>query len=242
MKICLVVAVVSSALGCAAEAVTAPPPAPLPNNGSPGPAPTGSHERLSATALAGPYASAQAACEAAAQASGRPKPAAPCATTAITVTPAAPFSAVILRADDPSDPRFAGSGSFFLAVSHAGAWFVAPKPIDQINGAAGHMYLPEVTPLASTGVAAPRGGVRALIRLRDATSSVCNACEGPEREKRTPAQTRAIWIACGLGQAGKPACIAPIETDEKGSASLANDTLSITTAPGAAPKVYEIAF
>ncbi|APR80967.1 Hypothetical protein A7982_06314 [Minicystis rosea] len=249
MKIRITAALVLFVLGCAAEGAGAPSvqiPAVSASSAPAASAPAASapaiaRERLAVTTFAGPHATLDAACEAAVQAAGRPKPSAPCVATTIAIAPPPPFSARILRAPDASDPRFAGSGTFLLALGNGGAWFVAPKPIDQINGGAGHMYLPEVTLREASGVALPRGGVLALIGLHDVTSSVCTGCTGPDHDKRTPVETRSLWMVCGLDRAGKPACTAPISTGEKASASLTGDTLSIHV-PGAASKLYEVVF
>lgn len=227
-KILTAAATALLALGCV-EAGAAPPPAP----------PKRAHDHLQAAALAGPYPTVDAACAAALKASGLP--ARPCAATALAAVAGAPYGAALLRSEDPSDPRYAGSGAFFMALGAEGAWFVTPRPLDQQNGGAGHMYLPALTP-ASAKAVTTGGAALVLYRFTDATSSVCNACEGPEHDKRTPVQTEAVFLVCGRDRAGKPACTAPQKLDTKSALALAPDgTLSLGV-PGAAAKEYEIVF
>jgi hypothetical protein len=238
----------AAALGCAPEmAASAPPNQPPAGSNTPpaagsttptagSSAPHATAPRLTATALSGPHATLEAACTAGLQAAGLPKPAAPCRATPIALGAGATFGAALLRAEDTSDPRYAGSGAFFLAVGHEGAWFVVPKPLDQINGAAGHMYLPVVSAEAAT----LDGTARALIRLRDATSSVCNTCEGAARDVKTPVQAKLLLAVCGKDAAGKPACSAPVEAEDGAKATLANGMLTIVL--DAKAKRLEVAF
>jgi len=234
----------AAALGCAPELAASSPatpagssaPPPGGNTAPPGSGtPPASVPKLATAALSGPHATVEAACAAGLQAAGLPKPASPCRATPIALGAGAPFSAALLRAEDTTDPRYAGSGAFFLALGGEGAWFVAPRPLDQINGAAGHVYLPVIS-----AEAASLDGAHALLRLRDATSSVCNACEGAAREAKTPAPTKMLVLACGKDRAGKPACTAALETDEGAKATLRGELLTIVSGP--APRRYEVAF
>jgi hypothetical protein len=186
---------------------------------------------LPATPLAGPYATIDAACAAALAASGTP--ARPCVSKPLRLN-GAPVTAALLRAEDPSDPRFAGSGVFFFAYRSEGTWFVATKPLDRMNGAAGHTYLPEITFSGARSVAA-----RVLLRFADVTSRVCNACE---RHTRELVQTRAIVLVCGRDRANAIACTAPLEIDARARAELAPDGTLAITAPGAAPQRYDVIF
>lgn len=234
----LVAALGAGAVACVEAGPGAPANHPSPaHGGAPAPAPvTKAGEPLPASALSGPYPTLAKACEAAAGPAGA-QPGAPCGSTPIALGAGAPFSAALLRAEDKRDPRYAASGVFFLAVGKDGEWFVSKKPIDQINGAAGKTFLPVVS---VAEVAAAAGAV--MIHLRDTSTSVCNLCEPPERDKHAPAGTRGIVMACGKNPHGAPACTAAMDVDEKAKATLGTDgTLTIAT-PGGAPKIYRPAF
>ena len=107
--------------------------------------------------------------------------------------------------------------------------------LDRINGAAGHLYLPVVSLIDASVV-----GPRVLLRLRDATSKVCNPCDGPDRDKKQPAPTRTLALVCGKDRAGRPACTAPMEVEENGKVTLSSEGIMAIAAPGTAPKLFEV--
>lgn len=228
-------------LGCA-EAVGAPhhaqgghaapghDPPPPPSN----PETHGTHggQPLSSTPLMGPLPGLDKVCEVAQSPSGIG-----CEVTSIKLPSGAPFRAALVRAKDPRDPRYAPSGAFFLALGGDGGWYLVKKPIDQINGAAGKMYLPVVTVVDASAAMG-----RALFHLRDSVSSVCNLCEPPERDVLKPVKTTGVVIACGRIRGGAPACTNPLEVDAKATVKLGADGSITVAAPGDGAKVYSPSF
>lgn len=190
-------------------------------------------------ALAGPYPTLDAACAAAQAAISAP--ARPCASTPITAR-SEPFTAVLLRAPDTGDPRFAGSGAFFLALGDRDAWYLTPTPLARTNGAAGHTYLPVITPSAAITHAPRAGDSRLLLRLVETTTRVCNICEGPQRERRSPFRTQALVLVCARDEANRPACTEPIEVDEKARVTVAPDGTIIVQPPGEPAQRHEVDF
>jgi hypothetical protein len=246
MKLPLLAALAALSLGCAAEAAATPQPAhpgspahadapgnPAADTSRPHLPPPPAVAPLPTTALTGPYATTAVTCDTAVGLAGAPGPGAPCTAKPLALGAGAPFAAALLRAEDKTDPRFAGSGVFFLAVGNDGAWFVVPRPLDQLNGAAGHTYLP-VLSLTEATVAAGR----MLFLLRDGTTSVCNGCAGPDHDKHTPVSTRSLVVACVRNGKGLPACSAPLLADEKAKVTFAADGTITIAAPGAPPKTY----
>lgn len=207
-----------SALGCAAEAANTAPPSHTPPGHSPPDAPAATP--LPLTPLKGPFPTPEKACEAAGAG-------APCVVSSIPLAPGTPFSAALLRAEDKRDPRYAGSGTFLLSLGGGAAWFVTQKPLDQMSGAAGQTYLPVVQPAEAKAL-----GDRVLFRFSDAVTSICNVCEGPERDKKKPVKTLGIVVVCARLGASTPLCSAALEIDEKAAATLGADGVLSITPPG----------
>ena len=231
-----VAALAALALGCAPEVAAQPaahPVTPPPHGGAPPGGAVPAREKLAMKALTGPQRSPEAACAAASKANGLRS--GQCTHSALSLPAGAPFGAALLTAADPSDPRFTGSGAWSLALGGDDAWFFLVPALDRINGAAGHLYLPVVSLIDASVV-----GPRVLLRLRDATSKVCNPCDGPDRDKKQPAPTRTLALVCGKDRAGRPACTAPMEVEENGKVTLSSEGIMAIAAPGTAPKLFEV--
>lgn len=199
---------------------------------------------LAAAPLLGPYPSRDDACRALVTSAGREGwRSSTCSATPIEVGATSPLGAAVIMVRDAAaaDPRLVGSGSYFLGISASSAWFLTDKPLDQVNGAAGHTYLPVVAGEAVSVVARKGGDARVLFRLRDATESVCNVCEGAEHEKRTPVETRRILLVCGRIASSKPECTPPLFVSAGAEVALTEDGLTVTE-PGKPRMVYAISF
>lgn len=199
---------------------------------------------LAATPLLGPYPSRDGACRALVTSAAREGwRSTTCAATPLAEVPGSPLGAAVLMVRDAAaaDPRLVGTGSFFLGISASSAWFLTEKAIDQVNGAAGHSYLPVVTAESAVVVARHGGDARVLYQLRDATDSVCNVCEGAERDKRTPVAPRSVWMVCGRVGSSKPECTPPLFLSAGAQVALEDDTLTVTE-PGKPRVVYAISF
>jgi hypothetical protein len=199
---------------------------------------------LAATPLLGPYPSRDEACRTMVKSGAREGwQASTCSATPIEVGSGAPMSAAILMVRDGAvtDPRLTGSGAYFLGLSASSAWFLTTKALDEMNGAAGHTYLPSVTVEAVTLVPRRHADPRLLFRLRDTTVSVCNVCEGAEHDKRTPVDTHRLVMVCGRVGSSKPECTPPLTVSVGADVSLEEDTLTVSE-PGKPRADYLIGF
>lgn len=226
MKIAPVLFLALASLGCANEITTAAPSHPA----------NGGGDKLAAEPLLGPFTTVDAAC-AAALAKASTGPAVPCQVTPVAA-PDAPFQLRLLRAPNAGDPRFSGSGTFLLAVGKDGAWFALREPLDHVEGAAGHSYLPAITPTKVSVTKKPT--LLVLTQLRDETSSMCNTCEEPQRAARTTAKVQTLIVVCSE-KAGHPVCAAPLTAGDKAQVGLDGSTLSVGV-PGGPVKRYDVAF
>jgi hypothetical protein len=152
--------------------------------------------------------------------------------TTSTATAIREADAALIRVEEtpPSDPRTAGSGAFHLALHAGGAWSVATTPLDIVNGAAGHTFVPEVYPASAAIVARPGATPRAVLRLVDITDAICDVCADRDRQTRTWARTVDLVVTCSLS--GTPACTDPLEV-EVGStiSSTGEDVLQVQPGP-----------
>jgi hypothetical protein len=194
---------------------------------------------LAAVPLDGPFASRDAVCAALGKAASVARPS--CRGAAITLGGAgAPFAEaelLLVRDAGNPDPRLGDAGATHLAVRTAGGWFSTKDPIDQANAGAGRTFLPTLTPMDAEIMLHPGAPARVLVRARDVTESVCNVCEPPDRDKRTPVRVRQRALVCST-VAGRPVCTPAIELHEQAIAALSEaDVLTFTqietTADGA---------
>jgi hypothetical protein len=199
---------------------------------------------LTAAPLLGPYPSRDGACSTlVTSAVHEGWKSSTCSITPIELATTSPLAAaiVVVKNGAVTDPRMAGAGAYFLGVSAGAAWFLTAKALDEMNGAAGHTYLPVVS-LESAAIVPRRGAdPRVLFRLRDVTESVCNVCEGAEHDKRTPVDARRIVVVCGRVGSGKPECTPPLSVSTAADVSLDEDTLTVSE-PGKPRASYAITF
>jgi hypothetical protein len=241
MRTPLVITLTLLTAACSAEAEVGKGPQtpaqspPIASSPPPSPKPA---QSLAATPLGGPYAGRDAACTALTNwvATALGWKGATCAESPVDLGAGAPFAAALLRVAEqpPSDPRTAGSGVWYMAIHRGDVWFTVPAPLDKINSGAGHTYLPAITP-AQAAVVAHAGAPRVLVILNDKTDSICNVCDGPERQTRTPARATQLVLVCA--HAGdKPACTQPLSVDVGTKVTLrADDVLD-------AAQVYSVTF
>jgi hypothetical protein len=199
---------------------------------------------LAAAPLLGPYPSRDGACGALVTSAVREGwKSTTCAATPIELGATSPLAAAILMVRDGAvtDVRLKGTGAYFLGVSAGAAWFLTAKALDEMNGAAGHTYLPAVTLESASIVPRRNADPRVLFRLRDVTDSVCNVCEGPEHDKRTPVDARRLVMVCGRIGSAKPECTPPLSVSSAAEVSLEEDTLTVSE-PGKPRATYAIAF
>jgi hypothetical protein len=200
---------------------------------------------LPATQLLGPYPSRDDACNALVRWAAREGKwrSAACSVAFAELGRGAPFGAAVLMVKDaaPADPRLTGAGAYFLGLSMGGAWFLFDKVLDEVNAGAGHTFIPEVSPESASIAERTGGAPHVLIRLRDASDSLCNACEGKERENRTPGQTRMIVTVCARLGSGKPECTPPQMVHIDARTKLEDDTL-VVAEPGAKPVTFALSF
>jgi hypothetical protein len=161
-------------------------------------------------ALEGPFATGDGVCAALRAAAARDYgwKAATCEKTPIELDREAPLAASVLRVEEepPADPRTHGSGAFFLAVEAGGAWFVAPAPLDVVNGGAGHTFVPEVAPAGGATV-----GRRVRLQLVDTTVAVCNVCDDQRAQERRAVRVEDLAVVCAI-EGAAPACTAPVRS------------------------------
>jgi hypothetical protein len=199
-----------------------------------------------ATGLLGPFADRDDPCAALTALSKHPFPFASrtCTASPIDVAPDGSVSAALLAVRDakPTDPRLAGSGAYFLALSIGRAWFVGEAPLDETSSAAGTTYLPTISePLTSfVGRSPPR--MRVLFVFRDNTEAICNACKDGMDARPKPRESHGVVVVCGRVGSGKPQCTAPLAVKTASQVSFdADDDLTVE-APGALPVQYTVRF
>jgi hypothetical protein len=151
-------------------------------------------------------------------------------TTTATAVPGAEAAVVRVEETRPTDPRTVGSGAFHLAVSAHGGWFVAPSPLDVINGGAGHLFVPQIVP-GTAELVSHAGTPRTLLRLARITSVFCDVCEDAERSVPTEFRLDELVVACTLAT-DTPACTEPVTVDIRATISLRqDDVLRVSSQP-----------
>jgi hypothetical protein len=198
------------AIACTAEAqVAAGPQAPGPiDPAARAPRP---REPIVAAPMEGPFGSVDAACGAivkwAEQTLAWKNVA--CDRAEIPIA-GAPLAGLVLRAYErsPSDARAGGSGAFFFGIRAGSATFYERDPFAQINGGAGHLFLPKIEATRGEPISHGSEPPRVRAEIRVATEQVCTSCDGPARDERKLAMREKLTFVCEA-EGAKVVCAAP---------------------------------